>query len=240
MRLREKGYQLTGGGIRALARRAATAWLRWYHSLSVRHPRLAVLGRRMLKPFLNGRTPLFRHWAIPDTAIVQVGGAETTIDLVPYQFRRVAVRFSDHKGENIIRFETDADGVKPESESRTLFFNVRILQPEATDPTNTLKLLDGFSRLEMDGKIPHVWAIACRAVLQVPRIPPELDSVLYVFELSALNAQCIRITQSADADEKSLSRSDSAIAVALPVSARNTYLRLKAAITENRTRNRTR
>lgn len=240
MRLRDKGYQLTGGGIRALARRAETAWRRWHHSFSVNHPRLAVLGRRMLKPFLNGRTPLFRHSATPDTAIVQAGGAETTIDLVPDQFRRVEVRFTDHKGENIIRFETDVDGVKPESESRTLFFNVRILQPEVTDPTNTLKLLDGFSQLEMDGKIPHVWAIARRADLQVPRIPPGLDSVVYVFELSALIARCITVSQSAEADEKSLSHTDSEIAIALPVSARDKYLKLQAAIAENSTRSRTR
>jgi FkbM family methyltransferase len=238
MRLRDKGYQLSGGGIRALAKRAETAWLRWHHSFSVSHPRLAVLGRRMLTPFLNGRTPLFRHSAVPDIAIVQAGGAETTIDLVPDQFRRVEVRFTDHKGENIIRFETDVDGVKPESQSRTLFFNVRILQPEVTDPTNTFKLLNGFSQLEMDGKIPHAWTIARRANLQVRRIPPGLDSVVYVFELSALNTRCITVSQIADAE--SLSHTDSEIAIALPVSARDKYLKLQAGLTENGTRSRTR
>jgi FkbM family methyltransferase len=59
-RLRERGNRLTGGGIRALAKRALTPLLRPCLSFAARHPRLAAVPRWRLKPFPRLTTALYR------------------------------------------------------------------------------------------------------------------------------------------------------------------------------------
>src|SRR5271166_422716 len=57
-RLRETGDQLTGGGFRALVKRVLTALLNPCFSFPLRHPRLTVFLRTMLKPFPRLTTAL--------------------------------------------------------------------------------------------------------------------------------------------------------------------------------------
>jgi FkbM family methyltransferase len=72
-RLREMGDRLTGGGIRALAKRVLPTFLRPCLSLAARHPRLAAVPRGMLKPFPRLTTALYRLAAPPPHALATAG-----------------------------------------------------------------------------------------------------------------------------------------------------------------------
>jgi FkbM family methyltransferase len=70
-RLHEMSDRLTGGGIRALARRVLMSPLRRSLSFASRHPRLAAVPRAMLKPFPHLVTFLYRAPAQPDALVAE-------------------------------------------------------------------------------------------------------------------------------------------------------------------------
>jgi hypothetical protein len=74
-RLHKTGDRLTGGGIRASAKRVLIASLRRYLSLAVRHPRLAAIPRVLLKPFPKQTAALYQLVAPPDRAAVTAASA---------------------------------------------------------------------------------------------------------------------------------------------------------------------
>jgi FkbM family methyltransferase len=226
--LQERGDRLTGGGMRAFANRLVTSSL---ERTTLFLTRLATLTRSALKPFSKSAAKLTPPAVYPDAVVIEQEAAATIIDLLPTQPQRVKIYVSRHRAENVIVFETNADGVKPKRDTRNLFFNVRMLSPMLVDSTSIVGPVDGFSSLETDGQFPHVWAIAHRAELKVPTIAPtEHGPVPFVFELSTLNARSVTITLPVCDDTNARSPDDSAIMATLPASVRSTYLKLKATL----------
>jgi FkbM family methyltransferase len=127
--------------------------------------------------------------------IIKSDGRYEVLDLVPDQTRRVEVPLPVGKVWNMIRFETEADGV-PQDDDHTLFFSVNLDAIVATIrmPSETLKPVCGFSGIEADGKTSYVWAIAEQAELDLLNLPEETDPALYSFDITTLDARSIKIT----------------------------------------------
>jgi FkbM family methyltransferase len=74
-RLHKTGDRLTGGGIRASAKRVLIASIRRSLSLAVRHPRLAAIPRGLLKPFPKLTAVLYQLVAPPDRGAATAASA---------------------------------------------------------------------------------------------------------------------------------------------------------------------
>jgi hypothetical protein len=220
------GNRLTGGGVRAFATRMLAESLR-------RHPRLGGLASGELKPFPKPGTHVRQPSSPPKVVVPPNEGAEVTIDLAPDQSRLVEISFFGQQGRNVVRFETDGDRVKVESDPRDLFFNVRIVSSETRELIGRVKLLDGFSGLEIDGGLYHVWAIARRADLQIEEIPGEHKTAPYVFELSASSERSIKISRPAPDSVKFAPWDESVAASVIPASAQPVYRSLLAAMSDS-------
>jgi FkbM family methyltransferase len=225
--LRESGDRLTGGGIRAFAKRVLSAPVKrpvTELTLQVPRPTLdnsalaladaaaeignavseppGIAGEKIELPIYSVELSAARAQTIK---IIGPDGHEQNLDLYPGRTQRVEIHLCEGRVWNKIKFETNAPGNRSEDDDSESFFNLnlRTSLTKFASPGDSLEMVDGFSTVEVDGQVSHVWAIARQAKLRVINIPEEIGSALYTFALFALDARSIKITQP-DGQEQTL------------------------------------